>query len=174
LIHPGASAPSRRYPPEGFAKAADLLTRDYGLRVIFSGSESERALVAGIRERMAESSDSLAGDLAIADFSALVRRAPVLISNNTGPVHIAAALGTPVVDLYAQTNPQHTPWGVRCRVLFHEVPCKYCYKSICPEEHHDCLRRVSPESVATAAWELLSERDHDGRESGVRVQESGI
>ncbi len=59
-------------------------------------------------------------------------RAPLLVSNNTGPVHIAAAVGTPVVDLYALTNPQHTPWGVPNRVLYHDVPCKYCYKSICP------------------------------------------
>ena len=75
------------------------------------------------------------------------------MANNTGPVHIAAAVGTPVVDLYALTNPQHTPWGVPNRVLFHDVPCKYCYKSVCPQGHHDCLRLVRPEDVVTAVIE---------------------
>lgn len=70
---------------------------------------------------------------------------------------MAAAVGTPVVDLYALTNPQHTPWAVPARVLFHDVPCKYCYKSVCPEGHHDCLRRVTPESVAAAVRDLLAE-----------------
>ena len=95
------------------------------------------------------------------------------MSNNTGPVHIAAALGTPVVDLYALTNPQHTPWKVRCRVLFHDVPCRYCHKSVCPSGHHDCLRRVSPETVAEAACQLLAGRGGHFRElPGVVIPET--
>jgi ADP-heptose:LPS heptosyltransferase len=85
-----------------------------------------------------------------------LERAPLLIANNTGVVHVAAAVGTPVVDLYALTNPQHIPWLVPHRVLFHDVPCKFCYKSICPERHHDCLRLVNPTSVVQAAKELLT------------------
>jgi len=72
-------------------------------------------------------------------------------------VHIAAAMGVKVVDLYALTNPQHTPWGVASRVLFHDVPCKYCYKSICPKGHHRCLKLISPRAVVRAANELLSQ-----------------
>jgi ADP-heptose:LPS heptosyltransferase len=68
---------------------------------------------------------------------------------------LVAAVGTPVVDLYALTNPQHTPWQVESRVLYHDVPCRNCYKSVCPQGHHDCLRRVAPETVASAAVELL-------------------
>jgi ADP-heptose:LPS heptosyltransferase len=64
-------------------------------------------------------------------------------------------VGTPVVDLYALTNPQHTPWQVLSRVLNHDVPCRNCHKSVCPAGHHDCLRRVPPEAVAAAAVELL-------------------
>ena len=71
-------------------------------------------------------------------------------------VQIAAAVGTPVVDLYALTNPQHTPWQVESRVLFHDVPCRNCYKSVCPAGHHECLRGVTPERVAAAARELLA------------------
>jgi hypothetical protein len=62
-----------------------------------------------------------------------------------------------VVDLYALTNPQHTPWRVPCRVLFEDVPCRFCYKSVCPEGHHRCLRGVSPEVVIEAAIDLLEQ-----------------
>ncbi len=156
LIHPGASAPSRRYPPEHFARAAELLAREHGLPIVFSGSGGERELIESIRTAVATLSHSLAGRLNLAELAALVKLAPLLITNNTGPAHIAAAVGTPVVDLYALTNPQHTPWQVPHRLLFHDVPCKNCFKSICPQGHHDCLARVPPESVARAALELLA------------------
>jgi hypothetical protein len=70
---------------------------------------------------------------------------------------MAAALGTPVVDLYALTNPQHTPWMVPHRVLYHDVPCRNCYKSICPLGHHNCLRLVSPDDVVSAAVSVFIE-----------------
>src|SRR5438067_7601783 len=156
VIHPGASASSRRYPPEGFAEAAGRLAREDGWRVVFSGGESEIGLGEQIRAAMGAPSHSLAGRLELGQLAALISLAPVLIANNTGPVHMACAVGTPVVDLYALTNPQHTPWGVPNRVLFHDVPCKYCYKSVCPEGHHDCLRLVPPGAVVGAACELLA------------------
>jgi ADP-heptose:LPS heptosyltransferase len=87
---------------------------------------------------------------------ALIADAALLISNNSGPVHMAAALGTPVVVLYALTNPQHTPWQVRQRVLYHDVPCKYCYRSVCPQGHHACLSAVTPGEVIAAAEALLA------------------
>jgi len=156
LMHPGATAPSRRYPSESFAAVARMLA-GRGWRVAFTGTADEQDLVEGIRAACGAATHSLAGLLSLEETAALISLAPLLISNNTGPVHLAAAAGTPVVDLYALTNPQHTPWMVPCRVLSHDVPCKYCYKSVCPEGHHDCLRRVSPESVVRAAEELLSE-----------------
>lgn len=159
VIHPGATAPSRRYPPESFAEVAQRLIVDMGIQVIFTGTEPERELVEGIQIAMGVPSHSLVGSLNLGELGALLAIAPVLIANNTGPIHIAAAVGTPVVDLYALTNPQHTPWGVLNRVLFHDVPCKYCYKSICPEGHHHCLELVTPESVVSATYELLSETE---------------
>ena len=156
VVHPGATAPSRRYPPEHFAEAARLIALEYGEQVVFSGSAGEREIVDGIRHAMLEPSFTLAGELDLAEMVALIAEAPLLVSNNTGPAHIAAATGTPVVDIYALTNPQHTPWRVDARVLSHDVPCKYCYKSVCPSGHHHCLRLVSPMSVARAAGELLA------------------
>lgn len=154
VIHPGATAASRRWPPEGFAAAAERLATECGWRVVFTGDTSERELIDGIRAAMSADSASLAGRLSLGEMAALIAAAPLLISNNTGPVHIAAAVGTPVVDLYALTNPQHTPWKVPSRVLNHDVPCKWCYRSVCPEGHHHCLSLVTPDQVVEAAVEL--------------------
>src|SRR5436305_12384373 len=98
---------------------------------------------------------SLAGRLSLGELGALIERADLLVSNNSGPVHLAAALGTPVVDLYALTNPQHTPWQVRAHVLSHDVACRHCLKSTCPQGHHRCLRGGSPRRVVDAALDLL-------------------
>jgi ADP-heptose:LPS heptosyltransferase len=152
VVHPGASAASRRYPPENYARALDLL----GCEVVFTGDAAERDLVEGVRALMDVPSRSLAGGLSLAELGALIEAADLLICNNTGPAHIAAAVGTRIVDLYALTNPQHTPWLVESRVLFNDVPCRNCYKSVCPAGHHECLRGVAPERVAAAARQLLA------------------
>ena len=94
----------------------------------------------------------------VGELAALIAEADLLIGNNSGPVHLAAAVGTPVVDLYALTNPQHTPWLVPSRVLFRDVPCRFCQKSLCPEGHHRCLSGVSPREVAAAAIALMPAR----------------
>ena len=159
VVHPGASAPSRRYPAEGFARAMDLLAAETGYEIVFTGESGERPLVELIRRAMFAETRSLAGRLELGELGALIEGAALLVSNNTGPAHLAAALGTPVVDLYALTNPQRTPWQVPCRVLYHDVPCRNCYKSVCPHGHNDCLRRVEPERVASAARALLLEEE---------------
>jgi lipopolysaccharide heptosyltransferase II len=157
VLHPGATAASRRYPAERFAAVVRSLVSDHSWQVILTGADDERALVQGILQEAAVPCHALAGSLTLEELAALIALAPVLISNNTGPVHVAAAVGTPVVDLYALTNPQHTPWLVPIRVLYHDVPCKFCYKSVCPERHHDCLSRVAPEAVVSAARQLHAE-----------------
>ena len=158
VLHPGGSAPSRRYPLESFAAVARRLIRDFGYQILWTGSQEEIGLIDEAQRMVQEPSHSLAGQMSVEELAALIARAPLLISNNTSTVHLASAVGTPVVDLYALTNPQHTPWRVPCRVLFDDVPCRYCYKSVCPEGHHLCLRGVSPETVVRAAIELDEER----------------
>jgi lipopolysaccharide heptosyltransferase II len=157
VVHPGASASSRRWPPEYFAQAVDELTNIGGLQIVFTGGLAERTLVEQIRGLMTERSFSLVGRLSVPQLTSLLSQASMLLSNNTGPVHLAAGVGTPVVDLYALTNPQHTPWQVPSRVLSFDVPCKNCYRSVCPEEHHACLRNVTPEEVVSAVLSLLKE-----------------
>ncbi|GAA5512849.1 hypothetical protein Dcar01_01573 [Deinococcus carri] len=155
VIHPGATAASRRYPPEYFAEVARQLA-ERGLTLLFTGDNGERELIAGIQRMAGGVGQSLAGELGLEELAALIARAPLLISNNTGPAHMAAALGTPVVDLYALTNPQHTPWQVPSRVLSHDVECRWCYSSVCRTGHHLCLRGVPPGEVVAAALDLLT------------------
>lgn len=155
LLHPGASAPSRRYPATHWARALGLLVRRTGLPVAITGSAAEAALVEEIRAACGAPVQSLAGRLSLGELGAALRLASVALTNNSGPAHLAAAVGTPVVDLYALTNPQHTPWNVRSRVLFQDVPCRFCFKSACPAGHHACLTGVAPERVVDAVLELL-------------------
>ena len=155
LLHPGASAASRRYPPELWAQAIALLVAATGLPLVLSGRAAEVPLVEDIRRRARVPTHSLAGQLALGELGAALQMAAVAVTNNSGPAHIAAAVGTPLVDLYALTNPQHTPWGVRSRVLFHDVPCRFCLKSTCPQGHHGCLAGVAPERVVDAVLDLL-------------------
>ncbi|MBW4526109.1 MAG: glycosyltransferase family 9 protein [Phormidium tanganyikae FI6-MK23] len=157
VMHTGATAPSRRYSIEQFAIVADQLILEHDYAVIFTGTTLELDIVAQIQAKMQANSHSLVCQLSLGELTALIELAPVLISNNTAPAHLAAAVGTPVADLYALTNPQHTPWQVPHRLLFQDVPCKYCYKSICPEGHHHCLAQVAPETVVKATCELLEE-----------------
>jgi len=119
----------------------------------------------------------VAGELDLAEMAALLAAAPVLLANNTGPVHLAASVGCPVVDLYALTNPQHTPWMVPARVLSHDVPCRWCYRSVCPQGHNDCLRKVPPAAVVRAVLELLDpvSREAEAAEpSAVAARMSGV
>jgi len=156
VVHPGASAASRRYPADRFGAAAEAIAQDSGCCVIFTGSAGEQPLVALAQQAMRRRSVSLAGALGVGELAALIAGAQALVSNNSGPVHLAAALGTPVVDLYALTNPQHTPWQVSARVLNHDVPCRNCLKSVCPQGHHACLDGVPAEAVAEAALQLMA------------------
>jgi len=160
VVHPGASAASRRYPAERFAAVVRELAATLEGAIVVTGTIDERPLAAlvaaggGDRPGVA----NLAGRLGLGELGALIARADVLVSNNTGPVHIASAVGTPVVDLYALTNPQHTPWRVPHRVLFRDVACRYCYRSVCPHGEALCLATVEPAEVVAAVRELLDFR----------------
>lgn len=156
IVHPGASAPSRCYPEESYAEVLRLLEKEEGAYCVLTGSEYEEALLWRIKKR-AQSSAPILSQLALEEFAALIDSADLLVANNSGPAHVAAAVATPVVVLYALTNPQHTPWGVLSEVLSVDVPCRNCYKSECPEGHHRCLRDIHPRRVVEAAVTLLGQ-----------------
>jgi lipopolysaccharide heptosyltransferase II len=159
LLHPGASAASRRYPAEHWANVIRQLSDRLDWPMVVTGAVQETPLADEIREACGVPVHSLAGQLSLGEMGAALKLASVVVSNNTGPAHIAAAVGTPLVDLYALTNPQHTPWQVRHRVLYHDVPCRFCQKSVCPEGHNECLTKIPPERVVEAVCSLLEPCD---------------
>ena len=155
VIAPGASAASRRYPGGRFAAVARSLVRDHGWKIVVTGTRAERPLAQEVVADLGDAATSLAGSVDLSDLAALLAVAPVVIANNSGTAHLAAAVGTPVVDLYALTNLQHAPWGVASRVLAHDVPCKGCRKSVCPFGHNACLLGIEPSDVVAAAVDLV-------------------
>ncbi|RIL01796.1 MAG: glycosyl transferase, partial [Proteobacteria bacterium] len=152
-----ACAPSRRYPEPMYAAAARALAARGWQVVLLGGAGEERASAERIARAARAPLFSLAGETSFAELVAAIALAPLLVANNSGPAHVAAAVGTPVVDLYALTNPQHTPWQVPSRVLAHDVPCRGCAKSVCPESHHLCLRGIHPQQVVDAVESLWTE-----------------
>ncbi len=127
--------------------------------MVFTGVAEEANLVERIRGRMRYPAGSWAGACTFREFAALVALADVAVTNNTGPQHVAAAVKTPVVVLFALTNPpeQWGPWRVPHRLLYHEVPCAICYSRACPTDHA-CLHRVTPETVVQNVAALLGGR----------------
>lgn len=120
ILHAGVSEQKRKFPPEHYAKAMRQLVKQ-GWQIVLTGSESEMQDVADLAAQIGDGAFNLAGKLNLDQLIAAISLAPIVVSNNTGPVHLAAATGTPVVVLYAMTNPQHTPWMVPSRVLYFEV-----------------------------------------------------
>lgn len=176
LLHPGATAPSRRYPATHWSRVVAQLATE-GFAIVCTGGAGERTLIESIIAPVMSSTShaagappilSLAGELDLGQLGAAIAMASVFVCNNTGPAHMAAATGTPLVDLYALTNPQHMPWQVAHRTLYHDVDCKYCYKSICPQQHNDCLRKVTPAQVIDAVHDLLAERAVESRKPAGR------
>ncbi|MGI4749385.1 MAG: glycosyltransferase family 9 protein [Janthinobacterium lividum] len=122
ILHPGVSELKRQYPTEKWIEIGKKLITHFGFQLLLTGSASEKKLTDEIEQGIGTNAFSIAGLLNLDEFICLIKEAPLLLSVNTGPVHIAAATQTPVVVLYAQTNPQHTPWKTPSKVLYFEVP----------------------------------------------------
>jgi lipopolysaccharide heptosyltransferase II len=121
IAHPGASEPKRLFPPEQFINILKKIAASSGAQIVFTGTAKERPLIDQLRSGVINRSISAAGLLSLEEFMALIDIAPVVLSVNTGTVHIAAALNTPVVVLYAQSNPQHTPWKTPNKVFYFPI-----------------------------------------------------
>ena len=162
VVHPGCTMPARTYPWPQYGEVVALLVRDLDAHVVVTGAVDERplvaAIVAGLDPWIRPRVTAAAGTLSFPAFCALLGVADVVVTNNTGPMHVAAAVQTPVVALFALTNPpeQWGPWRVPHRMLWHDVPCRLCYSRVCPTTH-DCLAKVSPADVVRAVADLLRE-----------------
>ena len=122
VFHPGVSEQKREYPVDQWIGAGRLLAKEYGLPILVSGSGAEKGLADTIAEGIGEAAVSVAGMLSLGEFISLIEGARCVVSVNTATIHIAAATQTPVVVLYAQTNPQHTPWKSPHLILPFSVP----------------------------------------------------
>ena len=116
-VHPGGGAPTRRYDPRRLGRVAARLSDILRCQVAITGEADDHELCETVREGAGRHAFSLAGRLSLTELGAVIATAPLLVSNGTAAVHIAAAVGTPVVDLYAPDDPRHTPWLVPHRIL---------------------------------------------------------
>jgi len=121
ILHPGVSEEKRKYPIASWIIIARKLG-ELGYQAVITGTQPEAEQARTIASGAGSNSFVLAGKLSLAEFVLLIHHAPLVVSVNTGTIHIAAATGTPVVVLYAMTNPQHTPWRAAGRVLPFAIP----------------------------------------------------
>lgn len=158
IVHPGSQLPSRRWPVERFAQVADALARQ-GLQVAITGTAAEAGMAAALRSLCPSPVVDLVGRTDLWTLGALVEGARLLVSNDTGISHIAAALGTPSVVVSLGSDVQR--WAPldkeRHRVLWHALPCRPCGHAICPTAH-ECATAISTGQVLDAAHELLQRR----------------
>ena len=122
VMHAPVSEEKRMYPIDSWAAAAKQLINEFDCRLLLTGTASEKPYTESLQKLIGRKAVSVAGLLSLDEYIALITYSPLLISVNTGSIHIAAAVDTPVVVLYACTNPQHTPWKVPHKVLYFDVP----------------------------------------------------
>ncbi len=158
-IHPSASCVSKRWMPERFAAVADKLAAHKDVRIcVVAGKEdlqAAQALELAMRQRLI----NLAGQLSVGELIALLKRCRLLISNDSGPVHLAAAVGTPVVDIFGRNQAGLSPrrWGPLGQghiILHKEVGCEVCLAHNC-QIQFKCLTELSVDEVYSAALGVL-------------------
>jgi ADP-heptose:LPS heptosyltransferase len=154
VLHPGASVPARAWPPERCAAAVEELTAA-GYRVLVTGGAAERALTAAVA---GPHGVDLGGATNLLQMAALLDGAAAVVVGNTGPAHLAAAVGTPVVSLFSPVVPaaRWAPYGVPTVLLGDQsAPCRNTRARECPVPGHPCLTSVSPADVVAAVEKLV-------------------
>jgi ADP-heptose:LPS heptosyltransferase len=155
VVHPGASVPARAWPAHRCAEAVEALA-DAGHRVLVTGGPGERALTAAVAGTRGV---DLGGALGLAELAALLDGAAAVVVGNTGPAHLAAAVGTPVVSLFSPVVPaaRWAPHGVATVLLGdQDAPCRLTRARECPVPGHPCLTSVTADDVVAAVEKLVS------------------
>lgn len=158
VLHPGSGGSARSWPPSYFAALGDRLGDTPGIRVILTGGPDEGELVRSVARQMHTEPITLVDETTIKELAALLEISRLCVTNSTGPLHMAAAVGTPTVALYCPIIPcspsRWGPYGEGHRVLQPDVPaCPRCIGTAC--EYFDCMTLVSVDSVSRAAQEIL-------------------
>jgi heptosyltransferase I len=162
-VNPVALWETKLWMNDRFAALADRLIGDMGVDVVFTGGPADRPVVDAILARMTTPAVNLAGKTSLKTLAALYRRAAFLVSTDTGPMHLAAAVGTPVVALFGPTAPWRTgPFGEGHRVVRTAPSCSPCFKRRCDERRCCCMRGISVEMVLEAVRQLTIEPKRGG------------
>ncbi|UCG35370.1 MAG: lipopolysaccharide heptosyltransferase II [Candidatus Omnitrophota bacterium] len=160
VIHPSASCRSKRWPPDYFSKLVKALKEKTNLKIAVISAAEEK----GVAQEIVEKNEviDLRAKLAIAEVGSLLKRAELFISNDSGPVHIAAALNTPVISIFGRKDPGLSPlrWAPLGEASFYfhkDVGCIACASHNCLKGFL-CLKAISPEEVLEAATRLIESR----------------
>ncbi len=160
-VAPGAAYGSAKcWPAERFAAVADALVDDFGADVVLFGSNSEIEICRQITECMRHRAVSLAGQTSIGELPALFSRCHLFVGNDSGAMHVAAAVGVPVVAVFGSTDPDGTaPVTERRAIIQHKVVCSPCFLRECPIDHR-CMERVPVKDVRDAAARWLQQEKY--------------
>jgi len=153
--------PTKQWPADRFAAVLDRMRAEAGARAVLVGSEAACPGARTIADRMAEPPIDLTGATTLKELSAVLGEARVMLTNDSGPMHVAAAVGRPVVAIFGPTNPMRTgPYGPGHRVLAGRAACSPCYRRQCLYDRSNarmlCLTNITPEAVfeqLSAAWD---------------------
>jgi lipopolysaccharide heptosyltransferase II len=167
LVNLGASKPANRWPPERFGALAAALAGELRVPVAFTGGPGDRDAAASARTAAgAAAVRDLVGATSLRELLALARRARLFVGCDTGPMHLAAAVGTPVVALFGPADPARTgPYGAGHRVVRTPPACAPCNRKTCNQPRHACMEDVTVAQVLAAARErMAAEPVRAGRE----------
>jgi lipopolysaccharide heptosyltransferase II len=152
----GAVRPARNWFPERFASLADRLINELDAQVIFVGGNEDRELVRGVLADMKNKAISAAGDLSLPESAALLSNCRCLVSADTGPLHLATSVQTPVVGLFGSTDPRRTgPVGRGHQVIIKGLACIPCEKKHCPLGTRACMADITVDEVFNAVGRIL-------------------
>ncbi len=156
VLHPGGNWEQKRWPLANFALLADRIVEEFGWRVILTGTQDDRGLCQQITKRTQHPLTVLAGEMGLKDLLALLQRARLVISADSGPIHLANSIGGRVIGIFGPTRPEITaPRGSGQRVLLQkDVGCNEnaCYNLRCPDNL--CMRAISVNDVIEAIRQI--------------------
>lgn len=154
-INPGAAYGSAKcWPPERYEKVAKKLLENPDLYILFFGDATGAPLINDICKELPERVINLAGRTTIRELIALLKCCSIVLTNDSGPMHIAAALGVPLLALFGSTNEVKTGPYPQGRVIHKHVECSPCYKRVCPIDFR-CMKRISVDEVYEELKEMI-------------------
>lgn len=147
-IHPGSPIPLKRWLPERYAELADWLIAQKRAQVLFVGVENEIPIITKIQEFMRAKSISIAGKTTLTQLASILRTCNVFIGNDSGPMHLAAAVGTQTIGLYGPGDPtRFGPIGVRCETIRRKLDCPPCSGITCRFGRDGCMSKIQVADV---------------------------